>query len=258
MTDLLCPCSDDVLTSVAQVGQDIVRMRDVSFAWPGVRPFALTVDDFSLRRGERLLILGPSGTGKSTFLSLLCGILQPQQGTLSILGTDMRSLSSMRRDRFRAEHFGIIFQLFNLLPYGSVMDNVALPLSFAPIRHGRVMAGGGIEDEARRLLSGLGLPVDDLIHSPVADLSVGQQQRVAAVRALIGRPEMLVVDEPTSALDRASRGAFIELLSAEVRASFSTLLMVSHDEDLAEHFTRVVRLDSFAHGGRANQARRAP
>ena len=102
---------------------DIVTITGVEFAWPGSTRFGLAVDTFSLKCGERLLLVGPSGSGKSTFLSLLAGIVVPDRGHVSVLGTDIGKLKSAARDTFRAEHFGIIFQQFNLLPYASVIDN---------------------------------------------------------------------------------------------------------------------------------------
>jgi putative ABC transport system ATP-binding protein len=225
---------------------DIVRMADVRFAWPGRGSFALAIDEFALQAGERILLIGPSGSGKSTFLSLLCGILVPQTGRIEVLGTDLGALSGPARDRFRAEHFGIIFQMFNLLPYGTVIDNVLLPLSFAPKRRQRATAKSSAEEEAARLLTRLGLE-PHLVRGPsAANLSVGQQQRVAAARALIGRPELIVADEPTSALDRDRQVAFLELLFAEAKEADATLIMVSHDVTLAERFDRVIRLDDIA------------
>src|SRR5262245_31296452 len=163
----------------------IVRLRDVAFAWPGKGAFSLAVEDFALPARQRILLVGPSGSGKSTFLSLLCGILAPQSGRIEILGQDLTGLGAAARDAFRAEHFGIIFQMFNLLPYGSVIDNVLLPLSFAPHRRRRATAAGSAAEEARRLLARLALE-PGLLHShAAASLSVGQQQRLAAARALI-------------------------------------------------------------------------
>lgn len=225
---------------------DLVRMTGVRFSWSGARAFSLAVDEFTLAAAERVLLVGPSGTGKSTFLSLLCGIVTPSEGRLEVLGTDIAGLSSSRRDHFRAEHFGIIFQMFNLLPYGSVIDNVVLPLSFAKARRQRAEQSGSAEDEARRLLASLGLEPDELEGLSAASLSVGQQQRVAAARALIGAPELIVADEPTSALDRDRQEAFLDLLFADVEAARSGLMMVSHDESLGTRFDRVLRLDDIA------------
>src|SRR5262245_58534655 len=229
---------------------DIVRLSDVAFAWPGYGAFSLTVRNFALPARGRILLIGPSGSGKSTFLSLICGILAPQSGRIEILGQDLTGLGAAARDAFRAEHFGIIFQMFNLLPYGSVIDNVLLPLSFAPHRRRRATAAGSAAEEARRLLARLALE-PGLLHShAAASLSVGQQQRVAAARALIGSPEIVVADEPTSALDRDRQGAFLDLLFTETAAAGAALIMVSHDETLAPRFDRVLRLSDIAKASR--------
>jgi putative ABC transport system ATP-binding protein len=228
---------------------DIVRLADVRFAWPGRGAFTLAVDAFTLPARQRLLLIGPSGSGKSTFLSLLCGILAPQSGSIEVLGTDITKLGASARDGFRAEHFGIIFQMFNLLPYGTVIDNVLLPLRFAPGRRKRATARLSAEDEAARLLDRLGLEANLVRGRSAANLSVGQQQRVAAARALIGAPELIVADEPTSALDRGRQAAFLDLLFNEAGAAGVTLIMVSHDESLAGRFDRVARLDEIARVG---------
>jgi putative ABC transport system ATP-binding protein len=225
---------------------DVVSMSGVRFRWRGPRAFSLAIDSFALCARERVLLVGPSGAGKSTFLSLLCGIVTPSEGRLEVLGTDMAKLSSSARDRFRAEHFGIIFQMFNLLPYGSVLDNVLLPLSFAAKRRERASQSGTIESEASRLLASLGLDPKEVEGLSTANLSVGQQQRVAAARALIGAPELIVADEPTSALDRNRQQAFLDLLFADVAAAGASLIMVSHEEELGKRFDRVVRLDEIA------------
>jgi putative ABC transport system ATP-binding protein len=225
---------------------DIVSMSGVRFRWRGPKGFSLSIADFSLRPKERVLLIGPSGAGKSTFLSLLCGIVSPQAGRLDVLGTDTTALSGSARDRFRAEHFGVIFQMFNLLPYGSILDNVLLPLSFAKLRRERASANGGAETEALRLLTSLGLDAKELEGVSAASLSVGQQQRVAAARALIGGPELIVADEPTSALDRDRQKAFLNLMFAELDAARAALIMVSHDVALGERFDRVLRLDEIA------------
>lgn len=224
----------------------IVEMAGVRFAWPGRRAFSLEVEDFRLAAGERVLLVGPSGSGKSTVLSLLSGIITPAKGRLSILGTDMATLSKPARDRFRAEHMGIIFQMFNLLPYGSVIDNTVLPLAFARTRRARVGGKTEIAAEAARLLSRLGLEASEIGGAAASNLSTGQQQRVAAARALIGRPELIIADEPTSALDRDRQEAFLDLLFAELGAAGSALIMVSHDVSLGRHFDRVVKLGDIA------------
>lgn len=240
---------ETIEAGAVQAPAPIVEISGARFTWPGAKGFTLTIDAFSLPRRERILLIGPSGSGKSTFLSLLAGINVPSEGKISILGTDIARLGSAARDHFRAEHIGIIFQMFNLLPYGSVIDNVVLPLSFARQRRRRVERTGQ-EPEARRLLQSLGLSPGDYEGTAAASLSVGQQQRVACARALIGRPELIIADEPTSSLDRDSQLAFLDLLFAEVEHEGGTLIMVSHDHSLAPRFDRAVRLDEISRTSR--------
>ena len=220
----------------------VVQMEGVRFRWPGRQGFALGIDKFEVAVTEKLLLIGPSGSGKSTLLSLLCGIVTPDEGRIRVLDKELSSMDAAARDRARVEHFGIIFQMFNLLPYLSVIDNVLLPLSFSKKRRQRAAEGSSSSAEARRLLARLGLDPDMLVQRSAARLSVGQQQRVAAARALIGRPEILVADEPTSALDRKHQRHFLELLFSEGEAAGTTVVMVSHDETLAPEFDRVVDL----------------
>jgi putative ABC transport system ATP-binding protein len=227
-------------------GREVITVSEARFAWSGRHAFSMAIEQFSLPRGRTLLLVGPSGSGKSTFLSLLAGIVVASAGRVAVLGTDLGALSNAARDRFRAEHIGIIFQMFNLIPYLSVLDNALLPLSFAPGRRRRAKEQAGSDpDEARRLLARLGLD-QATVHQPAASLSVGQQQRVAAARALIGRPELLIADEPTSSLDRDRQRDFLDLLAQEVGLAGTTLLMVSHDESLAPRFDQVLRLDRVA------------
>lgn len=216
----------------------ILALRDVRYRWPGRASFALDIPDFSVARSESVLLLGASGSGKSTLLSLICGTITAGAGTVAVDGTDIASLSAGKRDRFRAEQIGLIFQQFNLLPYASVLDNILLPLRFAPSRSARVPAP---HETAKTLCLNLGMP-QDTISSHAGTLSVGQQQRVAAARALIGAPPLIIADEPTSALDAGTQATFLKLLFAQTAASDSALLMVSHDARLAAHFDRVVQM----------------
>jgi putative ABC transport system ATP-binding protein len=193
-------------------------------------------------RGETVLLLGESGSGKSTLLSLICGTVLPAAGRVSIAGTDITTLPGGARDRFRAEQIGVIFQQFNLLPFGTVADNILLPLRFAPERRKRA---GHARIAAADLCAALGLP-REIFTARANTLSVGQQQRVAVARALIGQPPLIVADEPTSALDATSQSAFLDLLFRQVSAHDTSLLMVSHDPRLGERFDRVVRMEDVA------------
>lgn len=225
----------------------ILSLKDVRYRWPGRASFALEIPDFRLAPSESVLLLGESGSGKSTLLSLICGTIIADAGAVHVAGTDIASLSAGTRDRFRAEHIGLIFQQFNLLPYASVLDNILLPLRFAPKRSTRVPAP---QETAKALCMNLGLP-EETLGAQAGTLSVGQQQRVAAARALIGAPPLIVADEPTSALDAATQATFLNLLFAQARASGSTLLMVSHDARLATHFDRVVQMSEITHTAQA-------
>ena len=223
-----------------------VDLRDVTFAWPGGAPL-LDIPSFQLHAGERLFLRGPSGSGKSTLLGLIAGVLQPQAGLINVLGRNMATLSAAQRDAMRADHLGVIFQMFNLVPYLSVTGNVALPCRFSAAR--RAAVGKDTEGEARRLLARLGLDDPALLKRRALDLSVGQQQRVAAARALIGGPEIVIADEPTSALDADARDRFIDLLSEEATRTGAALLFVSHDASLAPMFDRAVDLRDINRAG---------
>ncbi|MEO0809051.1 MAG: ABC transporter ATP-binding protein [Pseudomonadota bacterium] len=239
----ISPLAETMAKDTAFTARDLVHVSRVNFAWPGGKKFKIAIDDFSLEAGSKTLLVGPSGGGKSTLLSLLCGIIAPHDGEIVILDTDIVALSNAARDSFRAEHIGVIFQMFNLLPYGSVIDNVVLPLSFARQRRDRVLQKGPVADEASRILSALGLD-DGVFTGPASALSVGQQQRVAAARALIGMPELILADEPTSALDHEHQERFIDLLFRQMKEAKATLLMVSHDRRISPLFDQVLELEN--------------
>lgn len=227
----------------------MIEVQDLRFAWPvawrhGPVADCLAIDRLTIAAGRTVFLHGPSGGGKSTLLGLLAGVLLPRAGSVSLLGTRWSDLSGARRDAFRADHLGYIFQQFNLLPYLSVLDNVLLPCRFSALRRERAKQDGGAPGAAARdLLQRVGL-AEALWTRPAAQLSVGQQQRVAAARALIGRPEVLIADEPTSALDAALRDGFMDLLLDACRASGGTLVFVSHDERLAARFDERLSLSA--------------
>ncbi len=215
-----------------------LALTDVRFSWQSKGGFELRCPAFTIAKGETVLLLGESGSGKSTLLSLICGIVAAHQGHITVNGTDLGSLSAGKRDRFRADQIGVIFQQFNLLPYATVADNIALPLRFAPERRKRA---GDVARVIADLCGALGLP-DGAPQMTAGALSVGQQQRIAVARALIGHPPLIVADEPTSALDAATQEGFLSLLFNQVRSAGSSLLMVSHDARLSQKFDRVIHL----------------
>lgn len=220
----------------------IIEARDLVFTWQSHQTPVLSLEDFTVSTNERVFIKGPSGSGKSTLLSLLGGVMRPQHGDIEVLGQPLSKLTQGERDRFRADHVGFVFQMFNLIPYLSVIENVTLPCRFSRKRRERLVARNGLEPEAVRLLGELGIGNKALIDTKVTDLSVGQQQRVAVARALLGAPEIIVADEPTSALDADLRDAFVKLLMRECEENNTTLIFVSHDRGLARYFDRVVDL----------------
>ncbi|MCW2101719.1 UNVERIFIED_ORG: putative ABC transport system ATP-binding protein [Pseudomonas psychrophila] len=222
--------------------QALIELNDLSFSWPG-QPVLLDIPAFRLEPGETLFLKGPSGSGKTTLLGLLGGVQKASLGTIRLLGQELSELGSGARDRFRVDHTGYIFQQFNLLPFLSVRENVELPCHFSKLRASRAaQRHGSVARAAQTLLAHLGLKDPALLERRADSLSIGQQQRVAAARALIGQPELVIADEPTSALDADAREAFIQLLFAECREAGASLLFVSHDQSLATLFDRNLSL----------------
>lgn len=213
----------------------MIDIEPLRFTWHRAGADTVSLGRLHVAAGQTVFLHGPSGCGKSTLLGLMAGVLTPQQGRVSLLGQDWAALKAGERDTFRADHVGVIFQQFNLLPYLSVLDNVTLPCRFSALRRVRCQAGGGPEASAQSWLQRMALPAE--LWGRRADaLSVGQQQRVAAARALIGQPELILADEPTSALDAALRQDFMDLLLQAARDAGSTLVCVSHDEQQATRF----------------------
>ena len=221
---------------------EAVTLRQVRYRYPGATEDALRVELLTVERGEHVFVRGRSGCGKTTLLSLIAGVLVASEGEVRLQGHDSAALSPSARDRLRADHIGYIFQQFNLLPYLSVRDNVLLPCRFSATRTAR--AGGSVDAISARadaLLAQMGLG-HQCVHRPAAALSVGQQQRVAAARALIGQPELVIADEPASALDESVRESFMQVLLAACTDAHSALVFVSHDGRLAQRFTRQIEL----------------
>ncbi|MGX5914932.1 ABC transporter ATP-binding protein [Aliidiomarina sp. Khilg15.8] len=219
-----------------------VTLRDLTFNWRGQSAPVIDIPELEIGKGEHVIVQGPSGSGKSTLLSLLAGVHTPTQGKIELNGTDITRLSNRQRDRFRADNIGYIFQQFNLLPYLDCLHNVRLACEFSAARRQTLQKQGlNVNAESKRLLTRLGL-APALFERKASQLSVGQQQRVAAARALLGSPSLVIADEPTSALDAASRHDFLSLLFEECDAAGSTLLFVTHDTDLSRRFSRTIEL----------------
>jgi putative ABC transport system ATP-binding protein len=230
--------------------QPIIELSDIRFRWLDGDPWVLDIPALSIAAGEKVLVTGPSGIGKTTLLNLLGGVVQPVSGKISVMGQQLATLSGARRDTFRANHIGFLFQMFNLVPYLQLIENITLPCRFSALRHQRAVdRSGSVEADAARLAGHMGLDVGALAARPVSLLSVGQQQRIAAARALIGAPELVICDEPTSALDSEVRQSFLDLLFWEAEKAGATVLCVSHDSALTPSFARVV---AFSEINRAN------
>jgi len=231
----------------------VLSARSLRFTWPGADAPCIDIEALDIEAGEAVFLHGPSGCGKSTLLSLMAGVLLAGEDQVTLLGRDWTQLSGAARDRLRVAHVGYIFQQFNLLPYLSVLDNVMLPCRFSARRMAQASQDMPARAQAESLLDGMGLDAD-LWHRAAMQLSVGQQQRVAAARALIGHPEVVIADEPTSALDEDRREAFLDVLLAACRARQSALVFVSHDQRIAQRFPRHVLLPEINRAAKAETA----
>lgn len=214
-----------------------IDLSNVRFHYPGrLTSTVLNIPSWSLSTGERAFVYGPSGCGKSTLLNLLSGLQAATEGQINILGQRLDQMSARQRDKFRADHIGYVFQQFNLIPYLNALDNILLASHFSKHQN-----KSQLQEEIKGLLSVLNIAERDW-QAPTRNLSIGQQQRVAIARALINKPQLLIADEPTSSLDQTNRDAFMTQLMSMVAEHNITLLFVSHDMSLAEHFNRVEAL----------------
>ena len=221
-----------------------LQIEDLKFGYTGSGGFHLRVPLLTLKAGTTCLLLGPSGSGKSTFLSLLAGVLTPERGRIALAGQDMSQLSGARMDKFRGTHIGFIYQTLNLIPWLSVRENIALGLAFAPQRRARLKAS--LRDTIADFMTQLDLDAGALGEQPAGLLSLGQQQCVAAARALVGAPDLVLADEPSSALDDVNTEKFFDLLIAGLDRQRQVLLVVSHDARLAPRFDCVIKMEDLA------------
>lgn len=221
----------------------LIEIKDLEYRYKDDESPTLVIPEFSVVRGEELFLYGPSGSGKTTLLEILAGILHPQKGSVKILGMNFSSMSSSERDAFRAEHMGYVFQSFNLIPYLSVLENIYLPLHLSANRRARL---GSVDAEMviRAICGNLGIA--DLLGKKVIELSVGQQQRVAVARALLGKPDLILADEPTSALDVEHRERFLKLMFEISELYGTTVVFVSHDRSIEKLFSRSISLESIS------------
>ena len=214
---------------------DAIKLHNLNYTFQGSSLPVLSIPAWQVARNERVFLQGESGSGKSTLLGLLAGLQLPTLGEVEILGARMSALGVGKRDRFRAKHLGVVFQQFNLIPYLSALENVLLAAQFGTLDR------RGARQRAIELLESVNLP-SSLHDRKAAALSIGQQQRVAIVRALINEPSLLLVDEPTSALDHNNRDAFLALLFDMLADVDCAMVFVSHDPTIGRLFDTHVRL----------------
>ena len=220
------------------MNEETIHLDSVRFYWSKVADFKIYIPKLEIGRGEKVLLLGESGSGKTTLLSLICGFLSPISGDIFLNEQKLNDLKANKKDQFRSDNIGIIFQQFNLLPYANVIDNITLPLYFSKNRDSRVT---NHREAALNLCRSLQLS-ESTIAMQANKLSVGQQQRVAVARALIGNPSLIIADEPTSSLDASTQKKFLDLMFRQIEEHKSTLLMVSHDSSISNYFDRTINI----------------
>jgi ABC-type lipoprotein export system ATPase subunit len=223
--------------------EPVIRLEHVrkSFAMPGgERVDVLDVPGFVLAAGEQAALEGSSGSGKSTLLHVISGIMRPDSGRVEVAGVEITRLSEGHRDRLRADTLGLVFQQFNLLPGFTALENVLVAMSFGSRPADRGRAAG--------LLEAVGL--GHRLHHKPAELSIGQQQRVAVARALANRPRVVLADEPTASVDAAHQQQVVDLLKRTCIEHGVALLVVTHDAAVARQFPRRLALEEFNRAGR--------
>jgi putative ABC transport system ATP-binding protein len=220
------------------INPNAIEIKNLEFSYPSSPTPVIKINELEIKEGDRVFLFGPSGYGKSTLLNLLSGVLDCKNGDLNVLGLNLSRLPQGKKDLLRGSEIGYIFQIFNLIPYLNLKENIILPCMINKNR----AHGVDYEKQADELIATLGL--SDHVHKPVTDLSIGQQQRVAAARALIGNPRLIIADEPTSSLDEKNTEEFMNLLIKEWERRKFTLVFVSHDERLKKYFNTTISLPS--------------
>jgi putative ABC transport system ATP-binding protein len=213
-----------------------IEIQNLEFGYSGGSN-VLQIPILEIGRGEKVFLRGASGSGKTTLLNILGGILPFTKGEVNVLGKSLKTMSGAEKDQFRADHLGFIFQTLHLIPYLSPLENILLPTQFSARKKSLID-----KERVSVLCKALRLNMDDLQTKKTYQLSLGQQQRVAVARALIGNPEIIIADEPTSSIDREARDQFLELLFSLARERAMTIVFVSHDPTLESHFDRSIHL----------------
>lgn len=218
----------------------MIHIKELEFAYAGSE-FRLAIPALSIASPECVAIIGPSGTGKSTLLKLVAGILTAKSGSVSVDGVDLGTLSDQRRRAFRSEQIGFIFQDFELLDYLSAFDNILHPYRISRT----LQLDAAVRERARQLAYEMG--VDARLQAYPSQLSQGEKQRVAICRAVLTCPKLILADEATGNLDPANKQHILDLIFRYIQQSGATLLAVTHDHDLLDRFDRIIDFQAFLH-----------
>ena len=216
----------------------MISIDNLKFHYPRGN-FSLSIDRMNVANGEKLAVIGPSGTGKTTLLNLIAGIMAPQRGIIDIDGIDVAKLDDNARRRFRITTIGFVFQDFELLDYLDVMDNILHPYRITDA----LKLDGSVRQRAGMLAMAMG--IGDKINRPANDLSQGEKQRAAICRALLPQPKLILADEATGNLDPDNKIKILDLLFKAVDDHDTTLLAVTHDHELLERFDKIVDFKDF-------------
>ena len=220
---------------------NILEVEKLKFNWEKKNSFNLNISKLVIKNNEKVVLLGESGSGKSTLLNLISGIVSPNVGKILINGVQITSLSAKKKDAFRNNNLGVIFQKFNIIHYLSPISNILLPCYFSSIKKNTIEF---YKYRAVDLGKSLSIEKNILFQKNSKDLSVGQQQRVAIIRALINFPKIILADEPTSSLDKKNKNKFLKLLFKICKQEKTALLMVTHDNSITKYFDKTIILEN--------------